>query len=246
MSAPRLDLELSGVAYGRRFDFACDLPFSGVTVITGPSGAGKSTLLRCLAGLSRLPGRIRVGGEIWQDGRLFVPPHEREVGFVFQDTRLWPHMTVRETLSYATRRARRAVRLGEAETIGLLGLAPLLDRAATQLSGGEQQRVAIGRAILAQPALLLLDEPTAGLDRDHRTEMMGLIARLTGVLDTPVLYVTHDAVDAVRLADRRIEVAEGRITAVVMERPTDPLEGLSTEARDGLARAALAAGLPPA
>jgi molybdate transport system ATP-binding protein len=246
MSVPHLDIELSGDAYGRRFDFTCHLPLSGVTVITGPSGAGKSTLLRCLAGLSRLPGRIRVGGETWQEGRLFTPPHEREVGFVFQDTRLWPHMTVRETLNYAVRRARRAVRLGEAETIGLLGLAPLLDRAATQLSGGEQQRVAIGRAILSQPALLLLDEPTAGLDRDHRAEMMGLIARLTGVLDTPVLYVTHDAVDAVRLADRRIEVAEGRITGVVMERPADPLEGLSTEARDGLARAALAAGLPPA
>ena len=129
MSVPHLDIELSGDAYGRRFAFVCNLPLSGVTVITGPSGAGKSTLLRCLAGLSRLPGRIRVGGETWQEGRLFTPPHEREVGFVFQDTRLWPHMTVRETLNYAVRRARRAVRLGEAETIGLLGLAPLLDRA---------------------------------------------------------------------------------------------------------------------
>lgn len=246
MSVPDLDVELAGHAYGRRFVFTCRVPLSGVTVITGPSGAGKSTLLRCLAGLSRLPGRIRVGDQTWQEGPLFTPPHDREVGFVFQDTRLWPHMTVRETLNYAVRRARRAVRLGEAETIGLLGLAPLLDRSATALSGGEQQRVAIGRAILSQPAILLLDEPTAGLDRAHRAEMMGLIARLTGVLDTPVLYVTHDAVDAVRLADRRIEVAEGRIVNVVLERPADPLEGLSAEARDGLARAALAAGLPPA
>ena len=138
------------------------------------------------------------------------------------------------------------MRVGEDETISLLGLAPLMDRSATALSGGEQQRVAIGRAILSQPALLLLDEPTAGLDRDHRAEMLSLIARLTGVLDTPVLYVTHDAVDAVRLADRRIEVAEGRIAGVVLDRPSDPLEGLSAEARDGLARAALAAGLPPA
>ena len=246
MTAPNLDMELAGDAYGRRFAFSCNLPLSGVTVITGPSGAGKSTLLRCLAGLSRLPGRIRMGDETWQDGRLFVPPHEREVGFVFQDTRLWPHMTVRETLTYAARRARGAVRVGEDETISLLGLAPLMDRSATALSGGEQQRVAIGRAILSQPALLLLDEPTAGLDRDHRAEMLSLIARLTGVLDTPVLYVTHDAVDAVRLADRRIEVAEGRIAGVVLDRPSDPLKGLSAEARDGLARAALAAGLPPA
>lgn len=246
MSRSHLDMDVAGVAYGRRFAFACNLPLSGVTVISGPSGAGKSTLLRSLAGLSRLPGRIRVGDQSWQDGRLFVPPHEREVGFVFQDTRLWPHMSVRETLNYAIRRARRPVRLSEAEAIGLLGLAPLLDRPATQLSGGEQQRVAIGRAILAQPALLLLDEPTAGLDRAHRAEMLSLIARLTGVLDTPVLYVTHDAVDAVRLADRRIEVADGRIINVVLERPSDPLEGLTAEARDGLARAALAAGLPPA
>ena len=187
MNAPHLDMEVSGAAYGRPFAFACNLPLSGVTVITGPSGAGKSTLLRCLAGLSRLPGRIRAGDRTWQDGPLFVPPHEREVGYVFQDTRLWPHMTVRETLNYAARRARRPQRLSEAETIGLLGLAPLLDRAATQLSGGEQQRVAIGRAILSQPALLLLDEPTAGLDREHRAEMLSFIQRLTGVLDTPVL-----------------------------------------------------------
>jgi len=246
MSAAHLDMDVSGDAYGQRFAFACRLPLSGVTVITGPSGAGKSTLLRCLAGLSRLPGRIRVGEEAWQEGRLFVPPHAREVGFVFQDTRLWPHMTVRETLNYATRRARRTPRLSETETIGLLGLAPLLDRGATQLSGGEQQRVAIGRAILSQPLLLLLDEPTAGLDRAHRGEMLSLIGRLTGVLDTPVLYVTHDAVDAVRLADRRIEVADGRIINVSLDLPADPLEGLSADARDSLARAALAAGLPPA
>eukprot|EP01039_Chlorochromonas_danica_P013858 gene13858-16104_t len=246
MSAADLDMDVSGDAYGRRFAFACRLPLSGVTVITGPSGAGKSTLLRCLAGLSRLSGRIRVGEETWQDGRQFVPPHAREVGFVFQDMRLWPHMTVRETLNYATRRARRTPRLGAAEPIGLLGLTPLLDRGATQLSGGEQQRVAIGRAILSQPLLLLLDEPTAGLDRAHRGEMLSLIGRLTGVLDTPVLYVTHDAVDAVRLADRRIEVADGRIINVSLDQPSDPLAGLSAAARDGLARAALAAGLPPA
>jgi len=245
MTADRLDLDIAGDAYGQSFQFRCDLPLGGVTVISGPSGAGKSTLLRCVAGLNRLPGRIRFGDETWQDGRLFVPPHARQVGFVFQDTRLWPHMSVRETLSYARRRARGPARVSEAQTIALLGLAPLLDRAATGLSGGEQQRVAIGRAILTQPALMLLDEPTAGLDRDHRAEMLGLLDRLTGALDTPVLYVTHDAVDAVRLADRRIEVADGRITGVVLERPADPLDGLSAEARDGLARAALAAGLPP-
>jgi molybdate transport system ATP-binding protein len=246
MTAPHLDMAVDGEAYGRRFAFTCRLPLGGVTVVTGPSGAGKSTLLRCLAGLSRLPGHIRFGDETWQDARRFVPAHAREVGLVFQDIRLWPHMTVRDTLSYAGKRARRAVRLSEAETIGLLGLAPLLDRAATQLSGGEQQRVAIGRAVLTQPALLLLDEPAAGLDRDHRAEMLSLIARLTGALDTPVLYVTHDALDAVRLADRRIEVSAGRIERVLLARPTDTFEGLSAEARDGLARAALAAGLPPA
>ena len=212
MTAPNLDMELAGDAYGRRFAFSCNLPLSGVTVITGPSGAGKSTLLRCLAGLSRLPGRIRMGDETWQDGRLFVPPHEREVGFVFQDTRLWPHMTVRETLTYAARRARGAVRVGEDETISLLGLAPLMDRSATALSGGEQQRVAIGRAILSQPALLLLDEPTAGLDPQMRRDVQDHIRALKDD-GRAVLLASHDMDEAEKLCDRIAVIAQGRIGA---------------------------------
>lgn len=246
MTAADLDMAVSGAAFGQIFDFRCRLPLSGVTVITGPSGAGKTTLLRCIAGLNRLSGRVRVGDRIWQDDGRFVPPHERRVGFVFQDARLWPHLSVRETLSYASRRARGGAIISAAETVSLLGLTPLLNRPATRLSGGEQQRVAIGRAILSQPELLLMDEPTTGLDREHRAETLGLITRLAGRLGTPIFFVTHDPVDALRLADRRIELRGGRIDRIVLDRPADPLDGMSAEARDGLARAALAAGLPPA
>src|SRR5690606_18371012 len=149
---------------GFELDVDLEVPASGVTVLFGPSGAGKTTLLRCLAGLTRLPGRLEVAGEVWQDARTFLPPHRRRVGYVFQDAALFEHLSVRGNLLYGRRRGGRGADAAFDRLVGLLGLEALLERAPARLSGGERQRVAIGRALLSEPRLLLMDEPLASLD----------------------------------------------------------------------------------
>jgi molybdate transport system ATP-binding protein len=202
---------------GRLGDFTLeaelDLPGAGITGLFGPSGCGKSTLLRCLAGLLRLPeGFLRVGGEIWQGPGLFVPPHRRPVGFVFQDSRLFAHLSVRENLRFGLKRARGG-RISEAEIVAHLGLEGLLGRYPVSLSGGERQRVAIGRALLAQPELLLLDEPLAALDRGAAHEILPRLRELAGRFAVPVLYVTHDIAELERIADRLVLMRQGRMDA---------------------------------
>jgi molybdate transport system ATP-binding protein len=188
-----------------------------VTAVFGPSGAGKSQLLAALAGASRPDdGRIVLDGQVLFDSAAGVdrPMHQRRIGWVFQDGRLFPHLTVRENLLYGARRAR------EPETpvsfdgvVDMLGIATLLQRRPAHLSGGERQRVAIGRALLSRPALLLMDEPLAALDLARRAEILPYLERLRREWRTPLVYVTHALSEVLRLADRLLVLEAGRVVA---------------------------------
>jgi molybdate transport system ATP-binding protein len=219
---------------------------SGITALSGPSGSGKTTLLRCMAGLTRLPGSCYVGDEVWQDPHKFVPPHRRAVGVVFQEASLLAHLSVRGNLDYGARRTPAKAEIGFDDTVDLLGLAPLLTRSVTNLSGGERQRVALGRALLSQPRLLLMDEPLSSLDAGAKAEILPYLERLHRALAIPALYISHDAGEITRLADKVLYMQGGRIVAAPPpEHGEATLRGLSAAERDGLALAAIRAGLTP-
>ncbi|MFV3074009.1 ATP-binding cassette domain-containing protein [Niveispirillum fermenti] len=187
----------------------------GVTVITGPSGAGKTTLLALVAGLARpTRGRIVLDGTVLVDTttRRWLPPHRRRIGQVFQDARLFPHLSVRQNLLYG-RLFAGADTGGPAPgaIIDLLDIAPLLSRRPRDLSGGERQRVAIGRALLSAPRLLLLDEPLSALDPARRAEMLPYLIRLRDGAGLPMLYVTHQADELAELATTWLHVEKGRV-----------------------------------
>jgi molybdate transport system ATP-binding protein len=248
-----LEVALKGGLGALRMDAAFTVPAQGVTALWGPSGAGKTTLLRAIAGLERLEGRVAFEGAAWQGSRHFTPPHRRPIGFVFQDAALLPHLSVRGNLDYALRRAKTPIRTGLDEVVERMGLSALLERASDRLSGGEGRRVAIARALLTQPALLLLDEPLAGLDGSARDEVLERLGRLTATLALPTLLVTHDASEVARLADRALAMRAGRILAAPSplaptsaEAAAQALTEADTARRDRLALAALLAGLPPA
>jgi molybdate transport system ATP-binding protein len=198
-------------------DFALDLdlalPMAGVTALLGPSGSGKTTVLRALAGLDRIPGSIRFGDEVWQGGRVFVPPQRRGVGYVFQGAGLLPHLTVAGNLDYAARRAPAGPFERDA-LIARTGIAPLLGRSPARLSGGEMQRAAIVRALLSQPRLLLLDEPLSALDGEARASLLALFGDLLGRIAIPVIYVTHDEAEARRIAMRCVRLRGGRVESI--------------------------------
>jgi molybdate transport system ATP-binding protein len=198
-------------------DAAFEAPMRGVTAVFGPSGCGKTTVLRCVAGLQMLrDGYLSIGGEVWQDGADFRPPYERSIGYVFQEASLFPHLSVRRNLLYGHR---RAVRRGTEEAtrfddvVALLGMQDLLDRSPLRLSGGERQRVAVGRALLAQPRLLLMDEPLAGLDRLSKDEILPYLEALHTGLSIPILYVSHDIAEVERLADHLVLIQAGHVVA---------------------------------
>lgn len=231
-------------------DFSLDAAFSlaprAITGLFGPSGCGKTTVIRCLAGLSRLPGRLTVAGEVWQDAQVFRPPHRRQVGVVFQESSLLPHLSVHGNLLYGARRSGGVSTAELADVVDLLGLAPLLARAPMRLSGGERQRVALGRALLSRPRLLLMDEPLSSLDAAAKAEILPYLERVHRTLAMPMLYVSHDLGELRRLADTVIFMDRGRIVAGPADVAGSPLDGLSAAHRDGLALAALRAGLDPA
>jgi molybdate transport system ATP-binding protein len=189
-----------------------------VTALFGPSGAGKTTIINMIAGLLAPDrGRIMYQGKVLFDaaGKVNLPPHHRRFGYVFQDGRLFPHLTVRGNLEYGRRMYRLKRDAGEFErVVAMLDIAPLSDRRPGKLSGGERQRVAIGRALLMRPQLLLLDEPLASLDAARKAEIMPYLERLRDEAQVPMIYVTHQADDARRLATTVVRVEAGRVAAV--------------------------------
>ena len=192
------------------------LPAHGVTAVIGRSGGGKSTLLHAIAGLLRpASGHIHVAGRPLFDAarRIDVPPHRREFGVVFQEGRLFPHLSVRGNLRYGAQLAPRHDGPEFDDVVNLLGIAPLLARRPHTLSGGERQRVAIGRALLCRPRALLMDEPLASLDPPRRHELLGYLAELPQRYGLPLLYVTHQIDEVLRLADHVVVMSEGRTVA---------------------------------
>ena len=208
------------VALEHRFGaFALDVAFAaeaGVTALFGPSGAGKTSVINAVAGLFKpREGRIVIGGRTVLDTRagVFVAPERRRIGTVFQDARLFPHMSVADNLRFGWRRASERMDEREvARVVAMLGLEALLRRSPKALSGGEKSRVALGRALLASPDLLLLDEPLAALDAARRAEILPYLERLreTGLA---MLHVSHSVDEVARLADRIVMLEGGRVTA---------------------------------
>ncbi len=204
-------------AGGASLDLRFAAPLPGVVALFGPSGAGKSTLVHAVAGLLRTDrSEVRVGDVVLADARHWLPPERRRVGLVFQQARLFPHLSVAGNLRYGARRAAAAAEArtpGFEELVALLGLETLLRRRPHTLSGGERQRVAIGRAILSRPRLLALDEPLAGLDEERRAEILPYLGRLRARLSLPILYVTHALDEVIRLADTLVLLRQGRVVA---------------------------------
>ena len=213
-----LDVEIARPG-GFRVEARLALPLAGITAIIGRSGSGKSTLLLALAGLLRpRRGHLRLDGRTLFDaaGGVDLPPERRALGVVFQDGRLFPHLSVRHNLLYGARRAPHAAPPGGPafdDVVGLLGIGPLLARRPHALSGGERQRVAIGRALLARPQALLMDEPLASLDPARRQELLGYLAELPRRYGLPILYVTHQMDEVLRLAEQVVVMSEGRALA---------------------------------
>ena len=190
----------------------CELPATGITAVYGPSGGGKSTLLDCIAGLRRPAGNslIRFRQLTWQQGENFVPPWLRGIGYVFQDGRLFPHLNVEQNLLYALKRRQEEGTSAE-QLIHWLDLADLLDRSPGSLSAGQKQRVAIGRALLSAPRLLLLDEPLANLDHAASQQCLHYLQRLEHELNLPMLYISHDIEEVSQMADYLVLLEQGRI-----------------------------------
>jgi len=197
--------------------FALEAAFAsdgGVTALFGRSGSGKTSVLNAIAGLLRPErGRIALDGEPMFDAAasVNVAAHRRRIGYVFQEGRLLPHLTVRQNLLFGRRFARGSGAVALDKVTELLGLAALLERRPHDLSGGEKQRVAIGRALLADPRLLLMDEPLAALDAPRKSEILYYVERLRDELRVPIVYVSHSLDEVVRLADTVVVMSEGRV-----------------------------------
>lgn len=227
MSVPQDSLSLScRLKHGEfRLELDTDLPMRGITGIFGESGAGKTSLLRWVAGLERPEtGRLAVAGEVWEDSAsgIRLPVHQRRVGYVFQEPRLFPHIDVRRNLDYGRRRA-DSERVDFDQVVGLLGIGGLLDRMPGALSGGEAQRVAIARALLRAPRLLLMDEPLASLDERRKQALLPYFDRLHAELDIPVLYVSHSLDEVCRLCDTLVVLGGGSVRA------SGPIETVLTD-----------------
>ncbi|OGB18568.1 MAG: molybdenum ABC transporter ATP-binding protein [Burkholderiales bacterium RIFCSPLOWO2_12_67_14] len=199
---------------GFSLDVDLALPARGVTALFGHSGSGKTTLLRCIAGLERAPqGRLVVHGDVWQDSGVWLPTHQRPLGYVFQEASLFPHLTVMGNLRYGLRRLPGAGKRGLDQAIELLGIGHLLDRKPARLSGGERSRIGIARALALGPRLLLMDEPLAALDLARKQEILPYLERLHRELDIPVIYVSHAPDEVARLADHIVAMEAGRALA---------------------------------
>ena len=194
-------------------DVAFELP-AGVTALFGPSGAGKSSVIKAVAGLMRPDrGVIRAGDQVLldTDKGINLPPHRRRIGCVFQDDRLFPHLTVRQNLSYGRWFSPDKGGVSFDQVVAMLGIAPLLARRPQTLSGGERQRVAIGRALLSNPQILAMDEPLAALDEARKAEILPYLEHLRDQTQIPILYVSHSVSEITRLAGTVVVLGKGRV-----------------------------------
>ncbi|MGB0665172.1 MAG: molybdenum ABC transporter ATP-binding protein [Pontibacterium sp.] len=204
------NITLSRVGFELKANF--ELPNQGIHVLFGPSGSGKSTLLRCLAGLETPDsGQLTVNDQLWfsSQNNASLPSHQRCVGMVFQSPQLMPHLSVKENLMFSPRYTGKHYE----QVVSTLKIKPLLNKRCQQLSGGEQQRVAIGRALLSEPQYLLMDEPLSALDASLRLEIMALIKQLSRALTIPVIYVTHQLEEVQALADTLLLIEKGVTSA---------------------------------
>lgn len=223
-----IDLSIKLTRQEFSLDLDLQLPAKGTTVIFGPSGSGKTTILRVIAGLEPdVNGSVNMNGQYWQKQDLFLPAHQRRVGFVFQQAALLPHLSVRDNLRFGWKRASGQEPQFD-DCVEQLDLAPLFNRKISQLSGGERQRIALGRALLTQPEVLLLDEPLAALDAARRSEILIYLERLKQHTSIPMIYVTHSVNEMSRLADHLVLIRSGRVRHAgdaldVMNRPDVPL-----------------------
>ncbi|MBI5580998.1 MAG: molybdenum ABC transporter ATP-binding protein [Deltaproteobacteria bacterium] len=212
-----LDIQVVRQQGSFRVDAAFRTQNAGITALFGPSGAGKTSVINMVAGLSRPDkGRIVVEDRVLFDSDRGIeqPPEKRSIGYIFQDGRLFPHLTVRGNLTYGmklTPHRRRYIGLDQA--VDLLDIERLLDRRPAKLSGGEKQRVAIGRALLTSPRLLLMDEPLSSLDEARKEEVLPFIAKLPRAFLIPILYVTHSVNEIQRLADTLVLMKAGKSIA---------------------------------
>jgi molybdate transport system ATP-binding protein len=214
MTAPTLSVNLRQTLKNFPLDVAFDAP-AGLTVLFGASGSGKTSVIEAVAGLSRAAtGRVIFDGTALMDSHKahHLPPHKRQLGYIFQDARLFPHMDVARNLDYARRVSRRQKDPVEFDRIvEMLGISHLLSRRPAHLSGGEKQRVAIGRALLAKPRLILADEPLAALDEARKAEIFPYFERLRDEHDVPILYVTHSPSEVARLATTVVALDQGQV-----------------------------------
>lgn len=202
---------------GRRADFNLDVHFTlaeqGITALFGPSGCGKTSILRAIAGLSSfLTGKIMINHTIWQDRATSLPVHHRQTGYVFQENSLFPHLTVQQNLTYGQDRLPQNIAaLSVTDVIDFLSLSSFLSRKPTSLSGGEKQRVALGRALLSAPQILLLDEPLSALDHQSKAEILPYLRDLPQILSIPMIYVSHDIQEIEHIADYILVMSRGNI-----------------------------------
>jgi len=255
----QVNLQLLRGAFALDASFAAPTP--GVTALFGRSGCGKTTVVNLIAGLIQGRGQVSLDGECWLDTArgVHVSAERRRIGYVFQEARLFPHYSVRGNLLYGAGRAPRAGQFDD--VVGLLGLENLLQRRPGALSGGERQRVALGRALLSAPRLLLLDEPLASLDQSRREEVLPFLERLRDHFSIPMIFVSHQFDEVLRLATHLVLMDQGRVLASgdVGSVSLDPaLRGivgheavgavvdgkvLRTDAVSGLAEVAISGGL---
>ncbi len=213
MAEPRLTAHVRHSLGDFILDAELDLPATGISVIFGPSGCGKTSLLRCLAGLEQPKGQITFGDHVWLSPSVNLPAHQRPIAYVFQEASLFPHLNVADNLAFAERHALKRSASSEKDTLlDLFDIGHTLKRTPESLSGGERQRVAIVRALMRQPALLLMDEPLASLDEGRKQDILPYIERLRDELSTPVIYVTHSLAETARLADYLVALEQGCTT----------------------------------